>query len=437
MLLWIAAMSAAVPAHAGNTEAVLTEVSRLMSQREFRAAIELFDEIDEDTVEIRLIRASVMNSAGRTADARAIASAVVADDPNNVEALKILAASALVEGRDRDQRTFLERILRLEPGNVQAITELGYNSLRARSLRTSAGHFDRALAIDPDYPHALLGRAIVYRYSRNPRRAEQLLNQAIYQNPGWAAPYHERARLYRGAGFREDALNDLNEARRLDPNNHWISVDRAITLMELGLRQEALEELDHSIELSPNNFLAHVHRASLREAAGDLAGAAQDHQTVMRLRPDYFFAAEGLGVIRMKEGRHLEARDAFLAAHRQAPREFRYALLAAANWMRGGQLADPRQFLSQVIRTAERDSPEWFLLRLYHDLAGDTDVIARIQREQNLDARAMMLFYLALYYDIRGHRNLANNFFTQVRELGRRGTVEWNLNEWILGQRGL
>jgi len=430
-------LSTAVSAQAGNTEAILTEVSRLVVQREFRAALELFDGIDEYTTEIRLLRASILNSAGRTADARAIASGIVSADPYNVNALMVLAASALVEGRDRDQRNFLERALRVDPENLKAISELGYNALRARSLRAAAGHFDRALAINPDYPQALLGRAMVYRYNRNPRRAEQLLNQAIAQNPGWAAPYHERARLYRGAGFREDALNDLNEARRLEPDNHWISVDRAITLMELGFRQEALEELDHSIALSPNSFLAHVHRASLREAVGDLAGAAQDHQTVMRLRPDYFFAAEGLGVIRMKEGQHLEARDAFLAAHRQAPRETRYALLAAANWMRGGRQTDPRQFLAQVLRTVPRDSPEWFLVRLYHDLSGDTDVIARIQREQNLDARAMMLFYLALFYDIRGNTALANRFFTEFWEMGRRGTVEWKLNEWIMEQRGL
>lgn len=420
-----------------STETVLTEISQLMARRDFRAALELFDRIDEDSTEIRLLRASVLNSAGRTAEARAIASGILSADPGNVDALKVLAASALVEGRDREQRNFLEQVLRMDPENLQAITELGYNALRARTLRAAATHFDRALAIDPDYPQALLGRAIVYRYNRNPRRAEQLLNQAIAQNPGWAAPYHERARLYRGAGFRQDALNDLNAARDLEPDNHWISVDRAITLMEMGFRQEALDELDHSIALAPNSFLAHVHRASLREAVGDLAGAAQDHQTVMRIRPDYFFAAEGLGIIRMKEGRYLEARDAFLAAHRQAPREFRYALLAAANWMRGGRATDPRQFLSQVIRTAERDSPEWFLLRLYHDLSGDNDVIARIQREQNLDARAMMLFYLALFHDIRGNTNLANRFFTEFWEMGRRGTVEWNLNQWIMEQRGL
>ena len=431
------ALGPALPARASSTEAILTEVSHLVAQREFVAALELFDSIEEDSAEIRLLRASLLNSAGRPADARAIASGIVANDPGNVDALMVLAASALVEGRDRDQRLFLEQALRSEPENLQVITELGYNALRARSLRAAAGHFDSALAIDPGYPQALVGRAIVYRYERNPRRAEDLLNRAISENPGWAVAYHERARLYRGAGFREHALRDLNEAARLDPGNHWISVDRGITLMELGLRQEALAELDRSIALFPNNFLAHVHRASLREAVGDLEGAAQDHMVVMRLRPDYFFAAEGLGIIRMKQGRYLEARDAFLAAHRQAPREHRYALLAAANWMRGGRMQDPRQFLAQVMRSVERDSPEWFLMRLYHDLSGDNDVIARIRREPNLDMQAMMMFYLALFYDVRGNVSLANSFFMQVHEMGRRGMVEWSLNEWFIEQRGL
>jgi len=48
-----------------------------------------------------------------------------------------------------------------------------------------------------------------------------------------------------------------------------------------------------------------------------------------------------------------------------------------------------------------------------------------------------MLFYLALYYDVRGHAALANSFFMQFHEMGRRGMVEWTINQWIMEQRGL
>ena len=94
----------AVGQTAGNTQAILTEVSQLVARREYTAALDLFDKLDKtasQTAEIQLLRASVLNSAGRSADARAIATGISSRDPNNINALLVLAASAAIEGKDR------------------------------------------------------------------------------------------------------------------------------------------------------------------------------------------------------------------------------------------------------------------------------------------------------------------------------------------------
>jgi tetratricopeptide (TPR) repeat protein len=425
---------------ATDTQTILTEVSQLMAHREYASALELFDRIDKtaiQTPEIQLLRASILNSAGRTADARAIASGIVSREPNNVDALLVLAVAAAIEGKDRDQRNFLERVIKIDPKNLKALSDLGYIALRSQSLRTAAGHFDKALEADGEYGEALVGRAMVYRYSQDQRRAEQLFNKAIQLYPQWAMPYNERARLYKGAGFLGDALRDLDQAKKLDPGNYWIAVDRAATLIDMDRKPEALEELDRAIVLSPGDFIAYIYRAGIRDEFGDYKGAEQDYQVLMRIKPDYYFAAEGLGIIKMRNQEYTQARDAFLAAYRQEPKEYCYAMLAAINWMKAGRLNDPKQFLAQVIRTVPRDSADWYILRLYHDLSGDSDVAARIDKETNLDAKSKMLFYLANYYDVRGNKYLANNYFIQVRDMGRMGTIEWKINEWILEERGI
>jgi len=423
-----------------DTEAILTEVSQLISRKEYRAALELFDTISASalqTTEIQLMRASLFNASGRPADARVIASGIVSRDPKNTEALLVLAASASLEGKEKEQRTLLERVVSIDPKNLDAITGLGYIALRAQVLRAASGHFDKALAIDHDYRDALVGRAIVYRYEHEPKKSEQLLNRAIRQNPQWAEPLHERARLYKSAGFLQDALDDLDAAKKLEPDNYWICVDRAAALIELNRKPEALEELDHAVVLDPSGFLAYVYRAGIRDEAGDYQGAQQDYAAIMKLKPDYYFAAEGLGVIKMRDNQYIEARDAFLAAYRQAPKEFRYAMLAVINWMKGGRVNDPKQFLAQVLRTVPRDTPDWHILRLYHDLSGDNDVADKINREQNPDAKAKMLFYIAQYYDARGNKALANKYFIEVKDMNRPYTVEWKINEFILKERGL
>jgi len=425
---------------AGDTDAILTEVSRLMARREYRAALELFDTISgsaAQTTEIQLTRASLLNTSGRPADARAIASGIASRDPKNTDALLVLAASASLEGKEKEQRTLLERVVSIDPKNLNAITGLGYIALRAQVLRAAAGHFEKALNIDGNYQEALVGRAIVYRYEHDPRRAEQLLNRAIRLNPQWAEPLHERARLYKSGDFLQDALADLDAAKKLEPDNYWISVDRAALLIDLRRKPEALEELDLAVILDPNGFLAYIYRAGLRDEAGDYKGAEQDYAAIMKLKPDYYFAAEGLGVIKMRNNQYIEARDAFLAAYRQAPKEFRYAMLAAINWMKAGRVNDPKQFLAQVLRTVPRDTPDWYILRLYHDLSGDTDMVDKINREKNPDAKSKMLFYIAQYYDARGNIALANKFFLEVKDMNRPYAVEWKINESVLKERGL
>jgi predicted Zn-dependent protease len=132
-----------------------------------------------------------------------------------------------------------------------------------------------------------------------------------------------------------------------------------------------------------------------------------------------------------------EARDNFLEAFRKAPADPAYALLAAMNWMRAGKINDPRQFLEQALRRAERESLEWYMLRLYRDLSGDSDIAIRIDQEQDPDKKARMLYYLANYYDVQGNRILADRYFLRVREMERRAVPEWRLNEIIVEERNL
>jgi tetratricopeptide (TPR) repeat protein len=425
---------------AQSLETILTEAVVYLARRDFSSALEIFDTMPPqyaENSEIRILRASIYNAAGKPADARRIANEIITEENNNTDALMILADAAALENRDRDRRVILERVIAIDANHVRALNDLANISLGNQNLRAAAGYFDRALAAEPNNGEALVGRAAVHRFNREPREAERLLNIAVNLYPDWARPLQERARLYRGAGFFGDALEDFSAALMLEPENYWVLVDYSQTLMDINRRQEALEFLDRAVEIAPDVFMAYALRAGVRDELGDYAGAEQDYIILTRLRPDYYFGFEALGVIRMRNQQWAPARDAFLDAYRQAPTEYSYAILAAINWMRAGRQTDPRQFLAQVMRTAPRDSLDHAMLRLFHDLSGDADLTTRIQNERNIVERSRMLFYLASYHDIRGNRQLADSFYLMVQEIDAVGTLEWRLNEIILTERGL
>ena len=428
-----------------ETDFVLGRITDLLSAAKYNEAVALFDTIappDRDSSRIRLLKASVLSSAGKYAEARALADAVSKAEPKNTEAFFVLAAIEGVQGRDRQQRTALEQIIKIEPDNVEALVALGSINLRMRNLKAAAANFHRVLNIDGENAVALLGLARTFRTNQEYEAAEPLLNRAVELYPGMADARSERARFYRGRGRLREALADLDVAKKLSPNDYWVAVDRGNILLDLNRKSEALDEFNRAIGIGPGEFLAYVYSSGLKDDLGDLDGAERDYAVLAKLRPDYYYALEGLGLHKMRNKQWAEAREIFNEAYRRAPEEHLYALLAVIGWMRAGDLAGPRQFLSQAQAKVKRDTLEWYMFRLYYDLTvrnyvGENDMVLRLDQEKDQDLKARMMFYLAQYYDIRGMTASANRYYLMVSDMDRRAVPEWRLNEWITIDRSL
>ncbi len=430
----------ATPVDTSSEEYILTEISRALSNGEQERALALFDTLKPEDAEktgIKLLKASVLVSAGKLDDARNIVTDIAAAEPDNAEAFFSLSFIEGASGNERAQRAALEKIISIDPDNAEAYASLGNIAMGNRSYRNAKNYFNQALQAESGNPDALVGMAALYFREDNPKNAEALLNRAIRLYPAWSRPLVERAKLYDKYGYPEDALKDFDKAKELSPNDYYIAVDRGNLLIDLRRMDEALAEFNRAIEINPDNFLAYVFSAGIKDDRGDYEGAEKDYAALIKLRPDYYFAFEGYGILKMRNSQWTEARDAFAKASSYVPKDYSYALLTAANSMRAGRMSDPKTFLARALPNFTRDTIEWYMLRLYHDLNGDSDVAMRIDRERDQDKKAQMLYHLASYYDIRGNKNLADTYYLAMRDLDRKGILEWKLNEIALGNRGI
>jgi tetratricopeptide (TPR) repeat protein len=427
-----------------TAESVLIRVSEYLAVSKYNEAIALFDAIpspEKEGSDILLLKASVLSSAGKYAEARVIAEAVSAKEPQNIEPLFVLAAIEAVSGRQRQQQAALEKI-KIQPDNAEALIALGNVSLQTRSFRPAASYFDSVLRKDPRNADALIGMSRAYRMNSEWENAEYLLNEVVKLYPDMVEARTERGRFYWGRGYLLQALNDYDAAVKLAGDDYWIAIDRGSLLLEMNRKPQALEDFKRAIEINPNEYRAYAYSAGLKDDLGDSNGAEKDYAILARLKPDYYFALEGLGLHKMRNGNWVEARDAFIEAYRQAPDEHHYGLLAAINQMRAENTTSPRAFLAQIQNKVTRDTLLWYMVRLFYDLTarnylGENDMVTRLERTSDQTLKARMMFYMAQYYDVRGNTNTANMYYQMVGETKAQTIPEWRLNEWILADRGL
>ena len=56
----------------------------------------------------------------------------------------------------------------------------------------------------------------------------------------------------------------------------------------------------------------------------------------------------------------------------------------------------------------------------------------QVENESNANKRGKYLFYLAMYYQIRGNDNIAQKYYINVQEMQSPTFFEYRLNDWAI-----
>jgi tetratricopeptide (TPR) repeat protein len=423
-----------------RTDALVASILVCLRAGDFEGALALFDEFPEEdakTAEIRLLKTSVYISAGRIGAGRELVNEVIRDEPDNADAFYSLFMVETAVGNRQPARVALDEALKIDGNHIPALNALGFLYVQNDSWRLAAVQFDKVLALSPADLAALTGKATVLRFQGQYDDALGFARQAVERHPDKMDGYALRAQLFRDTGKLGNALEDLVSAEELAPDNYWVSYDKGRALLALHRPDEALAAFERAIALDRSEFAAYVYSAGLLADRGDYGTAEQHYNELARLNPEYFYAYEGIGMLKMRNKEYAAARDAFLSAYAKAPAENAYAVLAALNALRVQKLFEVKPFLETAMRKVKRDSLDYAVLRMLNDFNGDTNVARQIESEKDTLQKGRSAFYLAEYYDICGKPALADAYYEKCREANRRDTLEWRLNEWKMEERSL
>ena len=263
---------------------------------EFDRALEVLDAAPKQTGLIRLIRASVLGRAGRTAEAETLLKALTADPSakeQTTEARLGLVEIYLENMRTVDAERELSLLLADEPHNVDALFLRGRVYFSMGRFVDAIRDFTRIAEADENDLEAALALADAYNAAGDADRAETLITGVIQRAPQYSPAYITLASLHMIRQKPEAALMTLAIGRQELPEDPNLPVMESDILASLGRFDEAsviLEKLAGQEEFREE--------ALMRLAA--VYGAAQSHQKaadvyarVLAANPDNITAAEG------------------------------------------------------------------------------------------------------------------------------------------------
>lgn len=165
-------------------------------------------------------------------------------DPNSTAADLLKSRNLLRQRRPADAGPLLLRVLHDQPENLEALGLLA--AVRSLQLRQadSAGLLRQVEQLDPDNASACFEIAEQLSAMRQYPRAARMYQMAIDRAPWWTAARNGLGLLYTQSGDEDKALAVLESARTLDPFN--VRTTNYLRLLD-DLRQFARKESAHFV----------------------------------------------------------------------------------------------------------------------------------------------------------------------------------------------
>jgi tetratricopeptide (TPR) repeat protein len=238
----------------------------------------------------KLAHAAEHHKEGRLEEAERLYREVARDNPNNVDALRMLGRIALTAGRNADAERLFRRAVTIAPDFAGAITDLGRVLKEQNRFEESIECFKRVIELEPDNAQAHFQLAAALAPAALTYRAIESYEKALALQPRFPGAKLGLGHVLKTVGRQEEAIEAYRECIRLRPDNgesYWSLAnlktyrltDDDIAAMEKSLTNEGLTDQ------SRVNFLYALAKA--HEDQGDFDGAweyyAEGNATQRRL----------------------------------------------------------------------------------------------------------------------------------------------------------
>ena len=377
----------------------------------------------------KVLKLSIMVSAGKDKDAKKYAKELEEVHPEDLELLHCRVMMAQHDNNEKEKKEYLKKILAKYPEDSWAITEEGMDLFTKRNYAAARKKFLLALKYSPKSVDALLGLASVNYMQNKLKDAENNLNQALEIQGDDSRLWAELARVKSETNRILAAVEDIKKAIELDSNvpSHWTEL--GLYYLQMGKKNDAHMAFTKVIELDSSSYMAFIYRAGINDETERYKEALEDYHKVITLYPSYYFAFEGAGILHIKNKEWEKAAWCFKNALNRAPDHYHYAILASFCMQKEGKQKEAKDFIREYTKSMDKNKEEneYLLTRLFYEHSGDTDVNNRVMKLKDVTKRHQMMFYLGVFYEVLNKKTIAEKYYIDVLSAKVPSFIEYKL----------
>ncbi|OJF76343.1 MAG: hypothetical protein BKP49_07680 [Treponema sp. CETP13] len=419
-------------------EGFIDQLGIYVNNNELEKALTSFDTIPKEfsnDTDLNYLHASLLLSMGKYHEAEEIVNELVSQDSENLDFLNLEMFVAKEKGDTIKKQKILAKILEKDINNPTANTEKGASQMLLKKYELARSYYLRAITAEPDNEQALLGFGQACYFLDDLDMANSTFQKIVDINPENDMAWAGLGKLYSEDKKYDKAIECAKKAVESEPGYYYHWVDLGNYYRHKGKFDDAIDALNHAVEIDPTYFLAYVYRAGLNDQEDNRKEALNDYKKIVEYKPEYYFAYEAMGVLAWGEKDWESVRTGFYKAYEQRPTNVSYALMVAVAYLKQDKKAECKEFLSKVLKTLDRSSVEYMVVRMYWDNLGDESVLLKVSKLESVSKRGKYYFYLGLWYELQGHQSLAQKYYIQVTEMEAPMFFEYRLAEWAIEKK--
>lgn len=413
------------------------ELQKHLMAGDINGAISLYKDIPEnlkDDVDLKILESSLLLSVGRLEEAKTIVNELKNSGNNTIEVMEVNAEIANASGKLADIQKATDELLKADPANVTANLILGNRWALKKKYKLACDYYRKVISKESTNEDGLFGYGQMSYYLGNLKESEKAFKKLAEVNPESDIAYQYLGKLAAEEENYKLSIENIQKAIALNPQNSDYYIDLGNYSRNLGRYDDAEKAWTKSIELAPDYFLGYTYRAGLYDEQNRTDEALADYKMVVKTNPKYYFAFEEIGILEFHKENWEEARKYFSKAN-EISESYAYKLMILATYIKQGKTFEMKQLSEKYMKPLDRNSLEYKMLRLYHDqgpVNAENAVAKDIEKETSKNKKGKMKYYLALYYDMKGSKSVAAEYYNQITKMQTPMFFEYRLAEWAL-----